>query len=67
MTAEQARTIAQESEQIMDKISIAAFDGKIEIHVPYLSDVVYEGLKSLGYTISCEGSFGSNSFYTIKW
>ena len=66
MTAEQARTTAQEAKQIMDKISIAAFDGKTEINVSYLSDLVYEGLNRFGYTISCEGGFG-NPIYTIKW
>lgn len=66
MTAEQARAAAEESKQIMEDISRAVFNGKNEIVVTSLSDIVDKGLKSLGYTISYEGGFG-NSFYTIKW
>lgn len=66
MTAQEARAAAQESKQIMEKISKAVFNGNRELNVTTLSTPVFEGLKNLGYTISREGDF-SNSFYTIKW
>ena len=66
MTAQEARASSQESKQIMEKISKAVFNGKSEINVTTLSTPVFEGLKSLGYSILNKGDF-CNSFYTIKW
>ena len=67
MTAQEAKKLTEESKKIMDQINIAAFEGKSKITVFSLSTIVYEGLKTLGYSIkSIEGGINETN-YEISW
>lgn len=68
MTAEEARNISLKSREIMEEINKAAFEGltKILIYNP-ITQIIYEGLINLGYTVKTSDGGRNGTVYKISW